>query len=103
MTTRGAPVIKAATSGGSTRRPKLIMSGAPGVAMGAGGAIYRIGWDDTCIIPGPLYHNAPFVCSVNGLANGAHIVILPRFDPEETLKAVDRHKATWLYVVPTMM
>jgi len=30
-------------------------------------------------------------------------VLMPRFDPEETLKNVDRHKATWLYVVPTMM
>jgi bile acid-coenzyme A ligase len=98
-----APVFKAATSGGSTGRPKLIMSGAPGVSMAAGGAIYRIGPDDTCVVPGPLYHNAPFVCSVNGLSQGAHVVILPRFDPEETLKAVDRHKATWLYVVPTMM
>ncbi|HEX3918466.1 MAG TPA: AMP-binding protein [Caulobacteraceae bacterium] len=98
-----APVFKAATSGGSTGRPKLIMSGAPGVAAAAGGAVYRIGPDDTCIIPGPLYHNAPFVCSTNGLMQGAHVVILPRFDPEETLKAVDRHEATWLYVVPTMM
>ena len=33
-----APVYKAATSGGSTGRPKLIMSGAPGVVAGAGGA-----------------------------------------------------------------
>jgi bile acid-coenzyme A ligase len=98
-----APVFKAATSGGSTGRPKLILAGAPGVAMAAGGAVYRIGPDDTCIIPGPLYHNAPFTCSVNALTQGAHVVILPRFDPEETLKAVDRHKATWLYVVPTMM
>jgi bile acid-coenzyme A ligase len=98
-----APVFKAATSGGSTGRPKLIMAGAPGVAMAAGGAIYRIGWDDTCVVPGPLYHNAPFVCSTNALMQGAHVVLLPRFDPEETLKAVDRHKATWLYVVPTMM
>jgi bile acid-coenzyme A ligase len=98
-----APVFKAATSGGSTGRPKLIMSGAPGVAMAAGGPVYRIGPDDTCVVPGPLYHNAPFVCSTNALMQGAHVVILPRFDPEETLKAVDRHKATWLYVVPTMM
>ena len=98
-----APVYKAATSGGSTGRPKLILSGAPGIAMAAGGAAYRIGPDDVCIMPGPLYHNAPFTISTNALTNGAHVVLLPRFDPEETLKAVDRHKASWLYVVPTMM
>ncbi len=98
-----APVFKAATSGGSTGRPKLIMSGAPGVAIAAGGPVYRIGPDDACVVPGPLYHNAPFTCSTNALMQGAHVVILPRFDAEETLKAVDRHRATWLYLVPTMM
>jgi bile acid-coenzyme A ligase len=98
-----APVFKAATSGGSTGRPKLIMSGSPGVAMASGGGVYRIGPDDTCVMPGPLYHNAPFTCSCNALTQGAHVVLMPRFDPEETLKNVDRHKATWLYVVPTMM
>jgi bile acid-coenzyme A ligase len=98
-----APVFKAATSGGSTGRPKLIMSGMPGVAAATGGWLYRIGPDDVCVMPGPLYHNAPFVCSCNALTQGAHVVLLPRFDPEETLKAVDKWKATWLYVVPTMM
>jgi bile acid-coenzyme A ligase len=98
-----APVFKAATSGGSTGRPKLIMSGAPGVAIATGGGVYRIAPDDVCVIPGPLYHNAPFVCSTNALTQGAHVVLMPRFDPEETLRNVDRHKATWLYVVPTMM
>ncbi len=98
-----APVFKAATSGGSTGRPKLILSGAPGVTMAAGGETYRIGPNDTCVMPGPLYHNAPFNCSVNALCQGAHVVLLPKFDAEETLKAVDRHHATWLYVVPTMM
>jgi bile acid-coenzyme A ligase len=98
-----APVFKAATSGGSTGRPKLIMSGLPGIAMATGGGTYRIGPDDTCVMPGPLYHNAPFVCSTNALTQGAHVVLMPRFDAEETLKNVDRYKATWLYVVPTMM
>ena len=98
-----APVFKAATSGGSTGRPKLIMSGSPGVASAAGGWTYKIGPGDVCVMPGPLYHNAPFTCSSNALTQGASVVLLPRFDAEETLKAVDRHKATWLYLVPTMM
>ena len=98
-----APVFKAATSGGSTGRPKLIMSGLPGVAMATGGGVYRIGPDDTCVTTGPLYHNAPFVCSANALTQAAHVVLMPRFDAEETLRLVDKHRATWLYVVPTMM
>ena len=98
-----APVFKAATSGGSTGRPKLILSGSPGLAIATGGGVYRIGPDDTCLIPGPLYHNAPFTCSSNALTQGAHVVLMPRFDAEETLRNIDRHKATWVLLVPTMM
>ncbi len=103
---RVAPVWKAPTSGGSTGRPKLILSGSPGVYTppqpGTLGA-WKITADDIAIVPGPLYHNGPFITSMTGVAQGAHVVIMPRFDAEETLKAIDRHKATWIYLVPTMM
>ncbi len=101
---RTAPVWKAPTSGGSTGRPKLILSGGPGVYVPSptGGA-YRTAPDDIMIMPGPLYHNGPFTSAFGGLNQGAHLVILPRFDAEETLKAVDRHGGTWMYLVPTMM
>jgi bile acid-coenzyme A ligase len=101
-----APIWKAPTSGGSTGRPKLILSGGPGVfvppetgGIGAWGIVQ----EDTVIMPGPLYHNGPFVTSVSAMNMGAHLVILPRFDAEETLKAIDRHRGSWIYLVPTMM
>ncbi|MGH7024641.1 MAG: AMP-binding protein [Caulobacteraceae bacterium] len=102
---RVAPIYKAPTSGGSTGRPKLILSGGPGVytPMPGGSGGYRTSGEDVMIMPGPLYHNGPFTSSFAGLQRGAHLVILPRFEAEETLKAVDRHKATWMYLVPTMM
>jgi bile acid-coenzyme A ligase len=103
---RVAAVWKAPTSGGSTGRPKLILSGSPGVYTppeGEGLGAWKIGADDTAIVPGPLYHNGPFITSMTGVTQGAHVVIMPRFDAEETLKAIDRHKATWIYLVPTMM
>jgi bile acid-coenzyme A ligase len=103
---RTAPIYKAPTSGGSTGRPKLILSGGPGVYTPPGpegtGA-YRTSGDDVMVMPGPMYHNGPFTSSFGGLQQGAHLVIMPRFDAEETLKAIDRHKATWIYLVPTMM
>jgi bile acid-coenzyme A ligase len=37
------------------------------------------------------------------LAQGTHIVCLERFDPEAWLKAVERHRVTYAYLVPTMM
>ncbi len=101
-----AAVWKAPTSGGSTGRPKLILSGAPGVyvppepgTMGAWGVTGA----DTVIMPGPLYHNGPFVTAVAAVTQGAHLVIMPRFDAEETLKTIQRHKGSWIYLVPTMM
>ena len=100
---RTAPIWKAPTSGGSTGRPKLILSGGPGVFNREMPGGYRTEPDDVMIMPGPLYHNGPFTASFGGLAQGAHVIVLPRFDAEETLKAIDRWKATWIYMVPTMM
>jgi len=98
------PIFKAPTSGGSTGRPKLILAGSPGVVQRGGGVGgYGLTPDSIMVMPGPMYHNGPFTCSVTGLNLGAHLVLLPRFDSEQTLAAVDRHKATWLYLVPTMM
>jgi bile acid-coenzyme A ligase len=102
---RTAPVWKAPTSGGSTGRPKLILSGGPGVfpPNTSGSGTYRTSPDDVMIMPGPLYHNGPFTSGFGGLSQGAHLVIMPRFDAEATLAAIERHKATWIYLVPTMM
>lgn len=100
-----APVYKAPTSGGSTGRPKLILSGnageTPKEIPEAGG--FGIKPSSTLVIPAPLYHNAPFGMSAAGITVGAHVVVMPRFDPEKTLEAVQRHAATWLYLVPTMI
>ncbi|HEV2364875.1 MAG TPA: AMP-binding protein [Caulobacteraceae bacterium] len=100
---RIAPVWKAPTSGGSTGRPKLILAGNPGVFVDTGVGAYRTSPDDVLIMPGPLYHNGPFTSSFGGLMQGGHLVLLPRFDAEATLAAVERHRGTWMYLVPTMM
>jgi len=96
---------KAPTSGGSTGRPKLIVAGNPGVvARGASeGALWRYSGSDTVLMTGPLYHNAPFGLSATALHTGAHVVLMVKFDAEETLRLIERHRATWLYLVPTMM
>jgi bile acid-coenzyme A ligase len=100
-----APHWKAPTSGGSTGRPKLIVAGTPGIVATNGGdtATWRIGPGDTVLMPGPLYHNAPFGLTASAIHAGAHVVLMPKFDAEQTLKLVERHKVTWLYLVPTMM
>jgi bile acid-coenzyme A ligase len=43
------------------------------------------------------------VWSCSAWLAGSHVVVLPRFDAEATLSAIDRHQADTVYLVPTMM
>ncbi len=101
-----SPAWKAPTSGGSTGRPKLIVSGEPSMMsadLEARAQLLGAAANDTMVMPGPLYHNGPFVWSLLTLLSGGHLVLLPRFDAEGTLAAVQDHQATSIYLVPTMM
>lgn len=98
-----SPAAKAPTSGGSTGRPKLIVAGTPAAGPPAAGTIFGMAREDVHLVPGPLYHNAPFGLSTNGLFLGHHLVVLPKFDASAALQAIDRHGVTWMNVVPTMM
>jgi len=55
------------------------------------------------MMPGPLYHNGPFMWSVTGLLAGNHVILGGKFDAERTLQLIDRHHPETMYVVPTMM
>lgn len=99
-----SPISKAPTSGGSTGRPKLILSGSPAITIPA---MFKhlLGMEpgDTQLVCGPLYHNAPFGQTLNGLIMGQHVIVQPRFNETDALDAIQKHKVTWLQVVPTMM
>ena len=98
-----SPAWKAPTSGGSTGRPKLIVSGDPGLIDPEARPPLLIVPDGCMVMPGPLYHNGPLVWSAQALLAGNHLVVLPRFDPEATLRAIENHRADIVYLVPTMM
>src|SRR4029077_18610796 len=98
-----SPSWKAPTSGGSTGRPKLIVSGQPALADGLMAQLWRITGEDIVLMPGPLYHNGPLITAFAGLQVGAQLVLMPKFDAEGTLREIARNKATWVYLVPTMM
>ena len=98
-----SPAWKAPTSGGSTGRPKLIVSGDPAELDADAPPPLLLGNDGCLVMPGPLYHNGPGVWSCQALLAGNHLALLPRFDAEGTLAAIQAHQGTVLYVVPTMM
>jgi bile acid-coenzyme A ligase len=100
-----SPVWKIVTSGGSTGRPKLIMATQPALVETVAGFVelLRLPTDGCVLVTGPMSHNAPFMVATLGLLKGNHVVVMPRFDASESLRLVERHRAQWLYLVPTMM
>lgn len=101
-----SPHWKAPTSGGSTGRPKLIVSGDPAlyqVSQQKLAAIIGAVRGECSVVPGPLYHNGPFIWSSLTLLAGGHVALMPRFDAEATLAEVEAFGATAIYLVPTMM
>ncbi len=102
---RTAISYKAPTSGGSTGRPKLIVSGAPAILEGPllGALIYQIKPGMVHLVTGPLYHNGPFSASMSSLFTGGHIIVMTRFDAATALELTQRHRVQFMYLVPTMM
>ena len=100
---RTAPSYKAPTSGGSTGRPKIIVSGQPGVMDPETAGGFNMQPNGVQLVPGPLYHNAPFMFSMSGLFKGAHLVVMPRFDASRALELIEEHQVDWMLLVPTMM
>jgi bile acid-coenzyme A ligase len=98
-----SPAWKAPTSGGSTGRPKLIVSGDAATLDPAAPSLLGFGPDGCLVMPGPLHHNGPIVWACGALLSGSHVVVLPRFDAEATLAAIEMHRADVVYLVPTMM
>jgi bile acid-coenzyme A ligase len=96
---------KILTSGGSTGRPKLIASADPGIlekacGFGLAGQMRAGG---VALVTAPLTHNGPFLSLASALLLGGHVVLMPRFDAAETLRLAERHRADWMYAVPTIM
>lgn len=93
---------KAMTSGGSTGRPKIIVDHRAGVVDEAEERM-RMPRDKAFLNPGPLYHNAPFAMTSYGLFRGNSIVSMVKFDAQQALELIERHRVAWVNLVPTMM
>ncbi len=52
--------------------------------------------------PAPLYHAAPLRFNMAMLMLGATTVVMERFDPEDYLSLIERHRVTFSQLVPTM-
>ena len=60
------------------------------------------GQDAVVLMNGPMYHSAPNGYGLTAVRVGATIVLEPRFDPEEMLQLIERHRVSHMHLVPTM-
>jgi acyl-CoA synthetase (AMP-forming)/AMP-acid ligase II len=96
-------------SSGTTGKPKGIRfplpEGSPvrpNPAAQLFGGLYNLDAKTVYLSPAPLYHSAPmgFTAAIQSL--GGIVVLMPKFDAELFLKAIEQWRITAVMVVPTM-
>lgn len=89
---------------GVTGRPKGVMLAHRGrvlacYAMAAEHGCY--GPDDRAVATTPMFHGAGFLMALAPVFFGGSVVLLPRFDIDALLDAIESSRATSAYMVPT--
>lgn len=94
---------------GTTGRPKgvrrALLGGPPVVSPVALASLERMNvhaGTGVHLVTCPLYHAAPGAFSTNSLHLGHTLVVMAKFDAEETLRLIERHRVTETHLVPTM-
>ncbi|WP_333826497.1 AMP-binding protein [Pararhodobacter sp.] len=86
---------------GTTGNPKGVLRLGPSTPNRQGyNGIFDAG--ARVLLPTPLYHSAPNRFAVMTFHEKGTLVLMPRFDPEETLRLIERHHITTMFIVPTM-
>ena len=97
---------KVIASGGSTGKPKLIVTPS-GFEAGRGehpmAHLAQLDSADIFYSPGPFYHNAPFFITQIALFHGCRILINERFRAARSLELIAKHAVSYLNVVPTTL
>ena len=96
---------------GTTGHPKGVRGGLSGiggppeiwqlVAASIGEMLAFDTDDQVQLVCGPLYHSAQWVFGLVPLVLGATVVLQHRFEAEEVLELIDRHRVTNTHMVPT--
>ncbi len=89
---------------GATGRPKGVMLAHRGrvlacYAMASEHGCY--GPDDRAVATTPMFHGAGFLMALAPVFFGGSVTLMPRFDIEALLAAIERTRATSAYMVPT--
>jgi fatty-acyl-CoA synthase/long-chain acyl-CoA synthetase len=66
-------------------------------------SIFELTQSDVHLVCGPLYHSAVGLFSVLNQVLGATVVVLPKFDADEALQQIQRHRVTTSFMAPTLL
>ncbi|MEO7428458.1 MAG: AMP-binding protein [Acidimicrobiales bacterium] len=93
---------------GTTGRPKGVKrarQGSLGATLTVGaaaGMLLGLDGKGPHLVTGPLYHAAPLGFAAIDLANGAELVLMPRWDESHCLDLIEEHAVRNSHIVPTM-
>jgi long-chain acyl-CoA synthetase len=92
---------------GTTGHPKGVRRDAPTAEQSAAAErmramIYGLKPGARALLPGPLYHSAPNSFGIRAGRLGGVLVLMPRFEAEAFLQAVEAQRIDTIFMVPTM-
>ena len=102
---RGSPKVVIHTSG-TTGTPKGAQRNASAAGLGALANLVSVvpyRRDDVVYCPAPLFHSFGLATFTFAAGLGATMVMPERFDPEDSLRQIEEHKATAASFVPVMI
>jgi acyl-CoA synthetase (AMP-forming)/AMP-acid ligase II len=90
---------------GTTGTPKGAQRSSPDGLFAMAALIDKLPYRsrETMMIAAPLFHSWGFFHFIMSLPTASTVVLRRRFDPEQTLRAVEEHRAQVLAVVPVML
>ena len=96
-------------SSGTTGLPKGVLSTVedrPVGEMSPSGEVmltlYQMNEDTVYLSPAPLYHSAPLTFCSMTLAVGGKVIVMEKFNAEESIALIEKYRATHSQWVPTM-
>jgi long-chain acyl-CoA synthetase len=102
---RGSMIYTSGTTGrpkGVRRQPSSPEQQA--LAAGEAAKYWGVKADPSIVVMmnGPMYHSAPAAYGMGSARLGLNMVLQPRFEAEDMLRLIDRHKVSHMHIVPTM-
>jgi len=102
----GVPMLY---SSGTSGLPKGIATGPAGLDVNTPplvtlclASVFEFNAETVYLCPAPLYHAAPLHFTMMATYQGGTVVVMEKFEPEQALKLIERHRVTHGQFVPYM-